>query len=343
MKAKLSIVLDELHGSAGNVTAKTSDKGQIILKKVAPKNPKTQLQQTSRMRFSSFARLWKKLSNEQRQSWIDVAEKPQTGYQIFNERNTNLNTINKPFIESYHSAIASSVVTNIEVYIKHSDGRLYAKINLSQFSSSESVLLYVSKYSTTNVSFLSFNLVIADYCESLNEVILDITDLYINQFYNLPPIDSFIGVRANVIDNYSGYKSASFDKVVKVFTYHPVYYPTVSKNNFNCEFIGSPSDGRFDMSIDLLLSPDVPFAGLTALFTCSFIVKRTDAEEDIRFTHNLEIGENSLHFEGSVLASSFYYPLKKGDEIDVGLLLRIEQLDGSMKYSFRDDDTVITI
>lgn len=90
MKAKLSVIVDELHGKAGTVVAKRSPVGQIFMKRSIGIDRKEQRQMTARMTIQELGKSWKALTQAQRDEWATAAGTGRSGYELYSELGRNL-------------------------------------------------------------------------------------------------------------------------------------------------------------------------------------------------------------------------------------------------------------
>lgn len=101
MKAKLSILVEDLRGKAGNVVGKQSQSGQIMMVRSIGRDPKSQTQIKSRLLLTMLSKKWAALTQAQRDQWNTYAGTTRSGYDLYCERNTNLNSIGQSFISDY--------------------------------------------------------------------------------------------------------------------------------------------------------------------------------------------------------------------------------------------------
>lgn len=101
MKAKLSVLVDELRGKAGTVVGKQSSNGQIMQVHSYGHNPNSQSQIKSRLLLVSLAKAWAELAQTQRDDWNTAAAPALSGYALFCERCTNRNNIGLSFLTNF--------------------------------------------------------------------------------------------------------------------------------------------------------------------------------------------------------------------------------------------------
>lgn len=165
MKAKLSVIVDEVRGKAGTVVGKMSSAGQILMMRSVGRDPKSSSQMRSRMLLSALAQRWKGLAQGQRDLWNSNARGSMTGYSLFCERNTNLNSIGRSFIDdfiddqplpSYYQFKSKSDLAHREFIIKLSSVEIVDNvkfiIKVSQFTKR---LLTNDGYKLRNIAVLS--------------------------------------------------------------------------------------------------------------------------------------------------------------------------------------------
>lgn len=146
MKAKLSIAFEELKGKAGTVVGKGSMSGQIIMQRSVGRDRRTQGQIRSRMLLTQLSKKWELLTQEQRDTWNAAAGSKRSGYDLFCERNTNLNSISRPFIEVFTESTAFTGSVAISEEINFSERTFFLKIRSFSYAEDERVLVKISQF-----------------------------------------------------------------------------------------------------------------------------------------------------------------------------------------------------
>lgn len=168
MKAKLSVILDELRGKAGTVVGKLSNEGQIIMIRSVGADPKVQSQIRSRMLLTALATRWKTLTQAQRDAWNTAAGLKKSGYSLFCEYNTNLNSVNVAFKDDESSSKNFPTYFNLTIEVNIQAGIFNVKVadietgkpvrvrlKISQFTDR---LLSNDSYKYKNVNWMNANI-----------------------------------------------------------------------------------------------------------------------------------------------------------------------------------------
>lgn len=158
MKAKLTAVFDELRGKTGNVVAKQSPSGQIMMIRSIGTDPRTQTQIQSRTLMNAIAKQWKNLTQDQRGSWNREAINAQSGYGLFFGRNANLNSIGQPFLTYFVRPVAftDDIIIHIPIDIEN---RIF-QIDMTVTGSQENDFLRIkiSRFTNRKLSRDSYKL-----------------------------------------------------------------------------------------------------------------------------------------------------------------------------------------
>ena len=152
MKAKLSILVEDLRGKAGNVVGKQSQSGQIMMVRSIGRDPKSQAQIKSRLLLTMLSKKWAALTQAQRDQWNTYAGTTRSGYDLYCERNTNLNSIGQSFISDYVVPGTITARFNVQFDI-NPDQRLFnVTINVSTTDDKTSLLIKISQFTKRKLS-----------------------------------------------------------------------------------------------------------------------------------------------------------------------------------------------
>lgn len=235
MKAKLGIAFEELRGKAGNSVGKMSSQGQILMIRSIGTDPKTQSQIRSRQLLTFLARRWARLTQEQRDAWNTAAGLKRSGYDLFCEYNTNLNSVSSDFIDDYKTPRTLQYYASIEVEISPKDNILSFRVNSTVTQSGFKLLVKISNFTPRLMSADSYryvNLIAMKYStnEKVNAypILIGRTDLNLQDNF-------YFKTEYYVIDTYSGAReflgSNTFIWTDTVQPYIPSLSLTVNSSN----------------------------------------------------------------------------------------------------------------
>lgn len=158
MKAKLTVVFDALRGKAGNVVGKQSSSGQIMMVRSVGKDPRTQTQIQSRTLMKTIAEKWKTITPNQRFVWSRNALNGRSGYDLFFERNVNLNSIGQPFIENYMTPEAFTDEVQLSITVDLDNKTFTIKIDVTGEQQNDFLRVKISQFTPRLLSKESYKL-----------------------------------------------------------------------------------------------------------------------------------------------------------------------------------------
>lgn len=268
MKAKLGIAFEELRGKAGNSVGKMSNQGQILMIRSIGKDPKVQSQIRSRQLLTLLARRWAALTQEQRDGWNTAAGLKRSGYDLFCEYNTNLNSVSSAFRDDYNTPRALEYQTDIKVEVKPSEEKLIFTVQGTIGQSGFKLLIKISVFSPrlmSNDSYRYVNLTTIPFqtVSSVNAygLVIGRADLNVQEGY-------YFKTEYYVIDTYSGARVLGGGDTLQWQDTEQPYIPDASividasKSNYNAssetgEIEGSYSISNFNSSKAATISTEI--------------------------------------------------------------------------------------
>ncbi len=136
-KILLGDLVGDMRGSTGSTTYSRNTFANYRRNKTSPVNPNTVSQQLVRARFGAFAQAWGGLTENLRQSWIDVAaawtntnvfnqEIGYTGFSLFGRLNRNRQEINQALLTAAPLPQAVPAVDTLSIVADTTGGTLNA-------------------------------------------------------------------------------------------------------------------------------------------------------------------------------------------------------------------------
>lgn len=238
MKAKLSVIVEELRGKAGSVVGKQSSQGQIMMMRSVGSDPKTSTQIRSRSLLIALSKKWKTLTQDDRNTWNQAAGSKRSGYDYFYEINANLNAINQQLTSAFPGTVNFNADVRVE-YDINPNGQLFnANIKIFKDQPGTHILLKISQFTPRLLSKETYklkNLIasIADINKTLN---LYQPVLKVNK--RIPSNEFYFLIESSLINDTTGQK-----KIVQIDTlqwtqYEQPYVPEaiITINQAKSEF-----------------------------------------------------------------------------------------------------------
>lgn len=158
MKATLSVLVNQLRGKAGNVVGKGSSVGQVMMVRSIGRDPRTQTQIQSRTLMKIIAEKWKNLTPNQRFVWSTNTINGRSGYDLFFERNANLNSIGQPFTENYRAPISFTDDIQLSINVDLDNKTFLIKIDVTGQQQNDYLRIKVSQFTSRLMSRETYKL-----------------------------------------------------------------------------------------------------------------------------------------------------------------------------------------
>ena len=343
MKAKLSILVEDLRGKAGNVVGKQSQSGQIMMVRSIGRDPKSQTQIKSRLLLTMLSKKWAALTQAQRDQWNTYAGTTRSGYDLYCERNTNLNSIGQSFISDYVVPGTITARFNVQFDI-NPDQRLFnVAINVSTTDDKTSLLIKISQFTKRKLSNPTYK-----YRNVFSTVIsgtktVNIYDDILRINGGAPMPDSYFRIELSEVERASGYKVLFNNLPLQWTSKEQPYEPTVifDEESFRASFNSSSDTGEIEGSATVT----------------NFNSSRIDTIETGYVIYNDQNGQ-SMFFDGEMYKTAdklsrqefSFYPdggsfsevWSKGETKYIALTMRIITTPDSEAYAFKSQLHAVT-
>lgn len=343
MKAKLSILVEDLRGKAGNVVGKQSQSGQIMMVRSIGRDPKSQTQIKSRLLLTMLSKKWAALTQAQRDQWNTYAGTTRSGYDLYCERNTNLNSIGQSFISDYVVPGKITARFNVQFDI-NPDQRLFnVTINVSTTDDKTSLLIKISQFTKRKLSNPTYK-----YRNVFSTVIsgtktVNIYDDILRINGGAPMPDSYFRIELSEVERASGYKVLFNNLPLQWTSGRQPYEPTVifDEGSFRASFNSSSDAGEIEGSATVT----------------NFNFSRIDTIETGYVIYNDQNGQ-SVFFDGEMYETAdklsgqefYFYPdggafsevWSKGETKYIALTMRIVTTPDSEAYAFKSQLHAVT-
>lgn len=343
MKAKLSILVEDLRGKAGNVVGKQSQSGQIMMVRSIGRDPKSQTQIKSRLLLTMLSKKWAALTQAQRDQWNTYAGTTRSGYDLYCERNTNLNSISQSFISDYVVPGTITAQFNVQFDI-NPDQRLFnVTINVSTTDDKTSLLIKISQFTKRKLSIPTYK-----YRNVFSTVIsgtktVNIYDDILRINGGAPMPDSYFRIELSEVERASGYKVLFNNLPLQWTSKEQPYEPTVifDEGSFTASFNSSSDTGEI--------------GGLATVTNFNF--SRINTIEAGYVIYNDQNGQ-SVFFDGEMYETAdklssqefYFYPdggafsevWSKGETKYIALTMRIVTTPDSEAYAFKSQLHAVT-
>lgn len=343
MKAKLSILVEDLRGKAGNVVGKQSQSGQIMMVRSIGRDPKSQTQIKSRLLLTMLSKRWAALTQAQRDQWNTYAGTTRSGYDLYCERNTNLNSIGQSFISDYVVPGTITARFNVQFDI-NPDQRLFnVTINVSTTDDKTSLLIKISQFTKRKLSNPTYK-----YRNVFSTVIsgtktVNIYDDILRINGGAPMPDSYFRIELSEVERASGYKVLFNNLPLQWTSKEQPYEPTVifDEGRFRASFNSSSDTGEIE--------------GLATVTNFNF--SRINTIETGYVIYNDQNGQ-SVFFDGEMYKTAdklssqefYFYPdggafsevWSKGETKYIALTMRIVTTPDSEAYAFKSQLHAVT-
>lgn len=343
MKAKLSILVEDLRGKAGNVVGKQSQSGQIMMVRSIGRDPKSQTQIKSRLLLTMLSKKWAALTQAQRDQWNTYAGTTRSGYDLYCERNTNLNSIGQSFISDYVVPGTITARFNVQFDI-NPDQRLFnVTINVSTTDDKTSLLIKISQFTKRKLSGPTYK-----YRNVFSTVIsgtktVNIYDDILRINGGAPMPDSYFRIELSEVERASGYKVLFNNLPLQWTSKEQPYEPTVifNEGSFGASFNSSSDTGEIEGSATVT----------------NFNFSRINTIETGYVIYNDQNGQ-SVFFDGEMYETSdklsnqefYFYPdggafsevWSKGETKYIALTMRIVTTPDSEAYAFKSQLHAVT-
>lgn len=343
MKAKLSILVEDLRGKAGNVVGKQSQSGQIMMVRSIGRDPKSQTQIKSRLLLTVLSKKWAALTQAQRDQWNTYAGTTRSGYDLYCERNTNLNSIGQPFISDYVVPGTITAQFNVQFNINPEQRLFNVTINVSTTDDKTSLLIKISQFTKRKLSNPTYK-----YRNVFSTVIsgtktVNIYDDILRINGRAPMPDSYFRIELSEIERASGYKILFSNLPLQWTAEIQPYEPTVTftEGSFKASFSSSSDSGEIE--------------GLANITNFNF--SRIDSIETGYVIYNDQAGQN-IFFNGDIYQPAdktakqefYFYPdggafsetWSKGVTKYIALTMRITTNPNSEAYAFKSQLHAVT-
>lgn len=343
MKAKLSILVEDLRGKAGNVVGKQGQSGQIMMVRSIGRDPKSQTQIKSRLLLTMLSKKWAALTQAQRDQWNTYAGTTRSGYDLYCERNTNLNSISQFFISDYVVPGTITARFNVQFDI-NPDQRLFnVTINVSTTDDKTSLLIKISQFTKRKLSGPTYK-----YRNVFSTVIsgtktVNIYDDILRINGGAPMPDSYFRIELSEVERASGYKVLFNNLPLQWTSKEQPYEPTVifDEGSFRASFNSSSDAGEIEGSATVT----------------NFNFSRIDTIEAGYVIYNDQNGQ-SVFFDGEMYGTAdklssqqfYFYPdggafsevWSKGETKYIALTMRIITTPDSEAYAFKSQLHAVT-
>lgn len=343
MKAKLSILVEDLRGKAGNVVGKQSQSGQIMMVRSIGRDPKSQTQIKSRLLLTMLSKKWAALTQAQRDQWNTYAGTTRSGYDFYCERNTNLNSISQSFISDYVVPETITARFNVQFDI-NPDQRLFnVTINVSTTDDKTSLLIKISQFTKRKLSNPTYK-----YRNVFSTVIsgtktVNIYDDILRINGGAPMPDSYFRIELSEVERASGYKVLFNNLPLQWTSKEQPYEPTVifDEESFRASFNSSSDTGEIEGSATVT----------------NFNFSRINTIEIGYVIYNDQNGQ-SVFFDGEMYKTAdklssqefYFYPdggafsevWSKGETKYIALTMRIVTTPDSEAYAFKSQLHAVT-
>lgn len=222
MKVKTSFAIDDLKGSAGNVTAARNRGGLYFKTRINPSNPQTSSQQKIRNAFGVNSRAWGELTQEQRQAWIEFSDTlvgksnfglptKLSGINVYSRCNNNLALVGGTLLDSPVAAPEMPIfdITGITFTqpVDETPGKIEVSVDgLDSLSGFKIVAMATAPFSAGRIKNSSSLRVIGFY-DSLTDGSVDVASSYGEKFGVFPAAGSKIEVSFYLVHEASGFAS----------------------------------------------------------------------------------------------------------------------------------------
>lgn len=282
MKAKLSILVEDLRGRAGNVVGKQSQSGQIMMVRSIGRDPKSQTQIKSRLLLTVLSKKWAALTQAQRDQWNTYAGTTRSGYDLYCERNTNLNSIGQPFISDYVVPGTITAQFNVQFDINPEQRLFNVTINVSATDNKTFLLIKISQFTKRKLSNPTYK-----YRNVFSTVIsgtktVNIYDDILRINGRAPMPDSYFRIELSEIERASGYKVLFSNLPLQWTAEIQPYEPTVTftEGSFKASFSSSSDSGEIEGLANIT---NFNFSRIDSIET-GYVIYNDQAGQDIFLT-----------------------------------------------------------
>lgn len=343
MKAKLSILVEDLRGKAGNVVGKQSLSGQIMMVRSIGRDPKSQTQIKSRLLLTMLSKKWAALTQAQRDQWNTYAGTTRSGYDLYCERNTNLNSISQSFISDYVVPGTITARFNVQFDI-NPDQRLFnVAINVSTTDDKTSLLIKISQFTKRKLSSPTYK-----YRNVFSTVIsgtktVNIYDDILRINGGAPMPDSYFRIELSEVERASGYKVLFNNLPLQWTSKVQPYEPTVifDEGSFRASFNSSSDAGEIEGSATVT---NFNFSRINTIET-GYVIYNDQNGQSVFFDGEMYVTTDKLSNQ-----EFYFYPdggafsevWSKGGTKYIALTMRIVTTPDSEAYAFKSQLHAVT-
>lgn len=343
MKAKLSILVEDLRGKAGNVVGKQSQSGQIMMVRSIGRDPKSQTQIKSRLLLTMLSKKWAALTQAQRDQWNTYAGSTRSGYDLYCERNTNLNSISQSFISDYVVPGTITARFNVQFDI-NPDQRLFnVTINVSTTDDKTSLLIKISQFTKRKLSSPTYK-----YRNVFSTVIsgtktVNIYDDILRINGGAPMPDSYFRIELSEVERASGYKVLFNNLPLQWTSKEQPYEPTVifDEGIFRASFNSSSDTGEIEGSATVT---NFNFSRINTIET-GYVIYNDQNGQSVFFDGEMyETADklSSQEFNFYPDGGAFSEVWSKGETKYIALTMRIITTPDSEAYAFKSQLHAVT-
>lgn len=343
MKAKLSILVEDLRGKAGNVVGKQSQSGQIMMVRSIGRDPKSQTQIKSRLLLTMLSKKWAALTQAQRDQWNTYAGTTRSGYDLYCERNTNLNSISQSFISDYVVPGTITARFNVQFDI-NPDQRLFnVAINVSTTDDKTSLLIKISQFTKRKLSSPTYK-----YRNVFSTVIsgtktVNIYDDILRINGGAPMPDSYFRIELSEVERASGYKVLFNNLPLQWTSKEQPYEPTVifDEGSFRASFNSNSDTGEIEGSATVT---NFNFSRINTIET-GYVIYNDQNGQSVFFDGEMYKTANKLssqEFNFYPDGGSFSEVWSKGETKYIALTMRIVTTPDSEAYAFKSQLHAVT-